>query len=766
MSKHFRFGSLRSRSFSLLTLGLVAAPLTAIASPVDVDLSTYVRVGRYDLPEPTRSVAPLNSLLAQEASGVTYDWDTDSLFVLGDGGTSVVRVSKTGQLLDSMTLALGSSPQGTEFYDTEGITYVGNGTFALVEERSRQVVLFAYAAGSTLQRSSTLTVKLGTTIGNTGLEGLSWDPATNGFLFVKEKTPLSIFQTSVNFNTGTASNGSPSSTSSVDLFNPTLVSLLDFSDVFALSNLPSLASQPEYDNLLIISQESGQIVNVDRGGTVWSRLTIVADVGSPLAVADMTMEGLTMDWDGFLYVANENGGGDAHHPQLWVYAPSNATNIAPWDVTLQNQVTSIPENTSTAGGVKVADINIADDGLGTNDITLGGPDASAFQVVGVALFLKSGTLLNATTKPSYSVTVNVDDPTDGGNPDASVAHTLSVTPSTGGTPALIFSEVAPWSSGNSPLGADWFEVTNVGTAAASISGWKIDDSSNSFGSSVALNGITTIAPGESVIFIESASGSVAASFRSLWFGSNPPANLQIGTYSGSGIGLSTGGDALNLYNGSGALQANVSFGSSPTGPSYATFDNAAGLNNTSISALSAVGVNGALNAASNPAEVGSPGTIGAAAAPVISIQALDAAASEVGGDPGVLRISRTGSTLSPLTVNYTLTAGSGQADPGDVSPALTGAITLPAGQSSVTLTVTPVVDTLLEGSEALTLTLGDSGSYDVGSPATATITIADDPANVPPAVPTLSAWGRLCCALGVLLLGALFLGRERKALWA
>lgn len=33
--------------------------------------------------------------------------------MVGDGGTSVVQVSKTGALIDSMSLATGSSPQGT-----------------------------------------------------------------------------------------------------------------------------------------------------------------------------------------------------------------------------------------------------------------------------------------------------------------------------------------------------------------------------------------------------------------------------------------------------------------------------------------------------------------------------------------------------------------------------------------------------------------------------------------------------------------------------
>jgi hypothetical protein len=125
--------------------------------------SVHLRPDRpIDLPEPTRTTPPPNSLLAQEVSAVTYDWDTDTLFVVGDGGTSVVQVSKTGQLIDSMTLAPGSSPQGTDFYDPEGLTYVGGGRFVLAEERDRQAVLFTYAPGATLTRSAAQTVKLGT----------------------------------------------------------------------------------------------------------------------------------------------------------------------------------------------------------------------------------------------------------------------------------------------------------------------------------------------------------------------------------------------------------------------------------------------------------------------------------------------------------------------------------------------------------------------------------------------------------------------------
>ena len=44
---------------ALATAASSAGPISA------VDLSQYVRVGRFDLPEPTRTPAPANSLLAQ-----------------------------------------------------------------------------------------------------------------------------------------------------------------------------------------------------------------------------------------------------------------------------------------------------------------------------------------------------------------------------------------------------------------------------------------------------------------------------------------------------------------------------------------------------------------------------------------------------------------------------------------------------------------------------------------------------------------------------
>ena len=117
-------------------------------------------------------------------------------------------------------------------------------------------------------------------------------------------------------------------------------------------------------------------------------------------------------------------------------------------------------------------------------------------------------------------------------------------------PSLIVSEVAPWSSGNSPFGADWIELTNTGAHAVDISGFRIDDSSNVFTSAVALTGVSTLAAGESAIFLEGNAATTAA-FKTAWFGANVPAGLQVGFYSGGGIGLSTDGDAVNVFDAAG-----------------------------------------------------------------------------------------------------------------------------------------------------------------------------------------------------------------------
>jgi len=104
-----------------------------------------------------------------------------------------------------------------------------------------------------------------------------------------------------------------------------------------------------------------------------------------------------------------------------------APNQAPTAVSFSNTTPTLAENTSTAIRIKVADIGIADDGRGTNTLSLSGSDAAFFEIVGSALYIKAATTLNYETKNSYRVTVNADDASVGSTPDAAQAFSLNIT---------------------------------------------------------------------------------------------------------------------------------------------------------------------------------------------------------------------------------------------------------------------------------------------------------------------------------------------------
>ena len=115
--------------------------------------------------------------------------------------------------------------------------------------------------------------------------------------------------------------------------------------------------------------------------------------------------------------------------------------------------------------------------------------------------------------------------------------------------------------------------------------------------------------------------------------------------------------------------------------------------------------------------------------PTVSIIATDASASEVGVDTGTLLVTRNGCLSSPLTVSYTL---GGSATSGSDYQALSGSVAIPAGAASVTITITPIDDSFAEGDETAVVALAANASYVVGSPSSASVTIADDEANHAP----------------------------------
>ena len=108
----------------------------------------------------------------------------------------------------------------------------------------------------------------------------------------------------------------------------------------------------------------------------------------------------------------------------------------------------------------------------------------------------------------------------------------------------------------------------------------------------------------------------------------------------------------------------------------------------------------------------------------VTIAATDANASEAGPATGTFTITRTGGTTStalPVTI-----ARSGTATNVTDYAAINSPVTIPSGATSVTVTVTPVDDSAVEGNETVVLTVSAGAGDIVGGASSATVTIADN----------------------------------------
>lgn len=269
----------------LLALAL-GASLPALAAPTSLDLANYSLVATYDLP----------ALQASEASAVTWNWDSDTLFVIGDEGEYLAEIDKQGTLIGSMYLF--------GFDDTEGVTYIGDGRFAVVEERVQDLSVLTWSAGTAAVRSNLPSASIGPTVGNVGLEDASYDPLTGRFLIVKEKTPQALYDADIDFTAGAVSLNqlvTPANTFAQ------ILGTADLSGVSVLSTVPSLIGTGDQDNLLVYSQESSRLLEVSRTGDVLGSMDFSA-------IAD-DIEGVTIDANGVIYLVGET-------PRLYVLAPT------------------------------------------------------------------------------------------------------------------------------------------------------------------------------------------------------------------------------------------------------------------------------------------------------------------------------------------------------------------------------------------------------------------------------------------------------------
>ncbi|MAR90043.1 MAG: PEP-CTERM sorting domain-containing protein [Pseudomonadales bacterium] len=256
-----------------------------------LDLDQYQHTATHLLPPGDFSQNPA-TLNAHEVSAVTYNWDNNTLFVVGDEGGNLLEVTLEGEEISKMAI-IG-------FNDPEGLTYVGNGGLVLVEERNRDAYYINYQAGGFLFKNNLTPVDLGGFVDNIGLEGISYDPRDDSFITVKEKLPQEVNLNQLDFNNGTAQTNS--------LFTP-ILGVADIADVQVLATVSDYTDSAEADNLLLVSQESSLLMKVDRNGNLLGQFD--------LSGLSSSAEGVTIDPWGTIYIVAENGS----NPTLYVLSP-------------------------------------------------------------------------------------------------------------------------------------------------------------------------------------------------------------------------------------------------------------------------------------------------------------------------------------------------------------------------------------------------------------------------------------------------------------
>lgn len=211
--------------------------------------------------------------VSADLSGIAYVPDTNTFFLIQNNGGGLWEVDINFNRLRTLSL--------NGFGDTEDIAYLGNNEFAIVDESS-QLYVGTISAGTTqISAGSFQRIAFDTYSGNSGYEGVAYDPFSETFFVVKEASPKRIrsFQRPATTADTTVTAATP--------FN---------ADQLPAGDLSSVRFDSRTGRLLILSHESHKLMDVGLDGFVHGQL-IMADSSQH--------EGVAMDSSFNIYITSE-----------------------------------------------------------------------------------------------------------------------------------------------------------------------------------------------------------------------------------------------------------------------------------------------------------------------------------------------------------------------------------------------------------------------------------------------------------------------------
>lgn len=215
-----------------------------------------------------------------EASDVSYDPQTKTLFAVMGKNPFLVELTLQGDVLRKMPLVGWGNP--------EGVTVMGNGLLAITDERKHLLSIVKVDADTReLNIASFPKYDLGPSKNqNKAFEAIVWD-ARNQQLLLGEERPPALFSWK--------SDGSQTLKGDKQKLS---------SDELDIRNLSALAIDPRTSHTLVLSADSHLLLELDEKGEQVSFMTLLGGFNG-LKKTIPRAEGVTMDEAGTLYMVSE-----------------------------------------------------------------------------------------------------------------------------------------------------------------------------------------------------------------------------------------------------------------------------------------------------------------------------------------------------------------------------------------------------------------------------------------------------------------------------
>jgi uncharacterized protein YjiK len=245
----------------------------------DLTKNASVWLAQYQLSDQTRLDA-----IEDDLSGITFNPDTQTFWVIVNSPQRIYEIDQQFQVLRQIELV--------NFQDTEALAYVGHNRFVIADERDQSVVVASIESDTEsldkhLLRRITLDTGDG---GNKGFEGVAVDPANDRVYVVRERDPkkLLAIRGLLSADPGLV----------VETVYDTEIARL------ALNDFSGLHFDPVSGNLLVLSDESKAIYEIDPSAHKVSHINLLAGFHG-LSEHVPQAEGVTLGPDRSLVVVSE-----------------------------------------------------------------------------------------------------------------------------------------------------------------------------------------------------------------------------------------------------------------------------------------------------------------------------------------------------------------------------------------------------------------------------------------------------------------------------